>query len=143
MEIGNWKLERFATVKYLDWTRNTQEKGGLSRKSSLIQIFSFIILCQVRDHQNTRQVAQPHTTDRRKRPKVSLHHRPSSSTMTMQHLLCPTFTPQHRPYKLPQALVKRDNALLHLIFIIKSLLLLYYPSHVQFRPYKLPQALVR
>jgi len=60
---GNWKLERFATVKYPDWTRNTREKGGLSRKSSLIQIFSFIILCQVHDHQNARQVAQPHTTD--------------------------------------------------------------------------------
>jgi hypothetical protein len=63
--------------------------------------------------------------------------------MMTQHLLCPTFTPQHCPYKLPQALVKWDNALLHLIFIIKSLLLLYYPSHIRLRLYKLPQALVR
>ena len=28
---GDWKIERFATIKYPDWCRHTRDKGGLNR----------------------------------------------------------------------------------------------------------------
>jgi hypothetical protein len=52
---GDWKVEKFATIKYPDWNRNTREKGVLSRKSYLIHL-QFLILFQEHGHPSARQM---------------------------------------------------------------------------------------